>query len=249
MAEAVFITSAMPLQQLLDVRNFVFDIPLYQRPYQWTHVQTTQLLRDLHYGYKEQQRKPNSSYPVLLGNLVLLHQNSNDFRAAAECSTPRWWSDTVHFCDVIDGQQRLTTLCILYAALQHELLQHDGILEQERANQLRKRFVANSRLLQTANPKFSKWFGMIIKGPSKGLHDLLEEKNRIADGSTERTNARLILKWLKSAEFGDKHLMGLQGFLDYLDQHVFLTMTLTAKMDLAFRTFTSLNYSGEASCV
>lgn len=248
MPVAVFITAALPLQRLLDVSNFLFDIPLYQRPYQWTHVQTTQLLRDLHYGYKEQKQKPNCSYPVLLGNLVLLHQKSSDFRAAAESSTPLWWSNTVHFCDVIDGQQRLTTLCILYAALQHELLQHKGDLEKEKAKQLRKRFVTNRLLLQTANPKFGRWFGMDIEGLSKGLDGLLDDKRRSADGGTERTNARLILKWLKSADFGDEHLMGLQGFLDYLDQHVFLTMTLTAEMDLAFRTFTSLNYSGEASC-
>lgn len=73
--------------------DFEFVIPDYQRPYSWGTEQALQLLDDLNGAI---DRDPDE--PYFLGSLVLVRDNGR--RA-----------------DVIDGQQRLTTLSILFAVM------------------------------------------------------------------------------------------------------------------------------------
>lgn len=168
-----FMTAAIPLRELLEIKNFAFDIPLYQRPYQWNHVQTKQLLRDLHQGYLEHSRHPDRAHSVLLGNVVLLHQDKHDFQRAAQSRERCWWpvkgpkdANIVHHCDVIDGQQRLTTLCILFAALQHKLLENSEEKCTAIAKCLQSRFSSERLLLNNgSNLKIANWFGMYAAGP------------------------------------------------------------------------------------
>ena len=75
--------------------DFDFVIPHYQRPYAWETEQALQLLDDL-----EDALERNVEDPYFLGSLVLV--KPDDSNPAA---------------DVIDGQQRLTTLSILFSVL------------------------------------------------------------------------------------------------------------------------------------
>lgn len=265
-----FLTTAVPLQELLNIKTFAFDIPEYQRPYQWDAVQTTQLLRDLHYGYLEHQRQQGArAQPVLLGNLVLLHQNPAQFKEAEQTQHRQWWlpgssnqqNNSLHFCDVIDGQQRLTTLYILYAALQHLLLESGDDKNKELAQKLHGRFNSQRLVLKTSAEKFDSWFRMDTKGKHSGLHPLLKDKTVNSNSGQEKANAKIILTWLQSMfRLQQSALPGSQAgpinaahelvsFLEYIDRHVVLTLTVTAEMDIAFRTFASLNYSGEMAAV
>ena len=79
----------------------IFNIPNYQRPYSWKTEHCEQLLEDI----KENQKG------YFLGSLVLV-QNGNTKAG-----------DTTILFDTIDGQQRLTTLSLLYAAL-YEFLEN-----------------------------------------------------------------------------------------------------------------------------
>ncbi|MFF3878986.1 DUF262 domain-containing protein [Streptomyces sp. NPDC001978] len=74
--------------------DYDFRIPDYQRPYAWETEQATQLLIDL-----EEALERGNDEPYFLGSIVLVKANRN-----------------AH-ADVIDGQQRLTTLTILLALL------------------------------------------------------------------------------------------------------------------------------------
>ncbi|GAA5165876.1 DUF262 domain-containing protein [Ornithinimicrobium tianjinense] len=73
--------------------DYQFSIPRYQRPYSWGKDHALQLLDDLIGA-----NASDSTEPYFLGSLVLVNQG-----------------DVLH--DVIDGQQRLTTLTILLALL------------------------------------------------------------------------------------------------------------------------------------
>lgn len=73
--------------------DYAFRIPDYQRPYAWGEEQATQLLEDLIEALDR-----GTGEPYFLGSVVLV----KDSEAQA---------------DVIDGQQRLTTLTILLAVL------------------------------------------------------------------------------------------------------------------------------------
>ncbi|MDO6737374.1 DUF262 domain-containing protein [Wenyingzhuangia sp. 2_MG-2023] len=89
--------------------NYV--VPLYQRNYAWTDVEIHQLLRDIYENYIKDS---NSFY--FIGTLVVLKRKNGDF-------------------EVIDGQQRLTTLSLIAKKLDPTLntskLQYDSRPEVE----------------------------------------------------------------------------------------------------------------------
>ena len=74
--------------------DYLFEIPLYQRPYAWTTEQVDELLDDL---LNAMDRDAQS--PYFLGSVVLI-KNEGESRSA-----------------VVDGQQRLTTLSMLFCLL------------------------------------------------------------------------------------------------------------------------------------
>ena len=82
--------------------DFVYEIPAYQRPYAWTTEQTGELLEDLLTAVRGDG---DSDY--FLGSIVLIKDEGE----------PR--------AEVVDGQQRLTTLTILFCALR-ELIDDEG---------------------------------------------------------------------------------------------------------------------------
>ena len=74
--------------------SFFFEIPLYQRPYAWTTEHVDDLMDDLIDAMKR-----DSGAPYFLGSIVLI-KTDNDPRS-----------------EVVDGQQRLTTLTMLLCVL------------------------------------------------------------------------------------------------------------------------------------
>lgn len=85
----------LPLGKVFS-SDFDFAIPNYQRPYSWESQQALQLLDDLTEALDRAEDEP-----YFLGSLVLVKADDD---ASAE---------------VIDGQQRLTTLSLLLALLRH----------------------------------------------------------------------------------------------------------------------------------
>lgn len=87
----------------LTVREFLSDgqyvIPIYQRNYDWGERETLQLLEDV-----SDYAQKNSNQKYYIGSAVVFVRNVNG---------------TTYF-EMIDGQQRLTTLTILASLLKHE---------------------------------------------------------------------------------------------------------------------------------
>ena len=77
--------------------DYVFEIPPYQRPYSWEKEQVNELLDDLIWAAGD--KKPTDQPPYFLGSIVLI-KDPNYPKA-----------------DVVDGQQRLTTLTVLISVL------------------------------------------------------------------------------------------------------------------------------------
>jgi hypothetical protein len=78
--------------------DFVFTIPLYQRPYAWTTEQAEEMLEDFITFLGDDNEPIEEVNPYFLGSIVLIKEDTPD-------------------AQVVDGQQRLTTLTILLAAL------------------------------------------------------------------------------------------------------------------------------------
>jgi uncharacterized protein with ParB-like and HNH nuclease domain len=78
--------------------SYQFEVPDYQRPYAWGTEQTDELFNDL-LSAMQDARANGGMAQYFLGSVVLI-KNDRD---------PQAW--------VVDGQQRLTTLTMLFAAL------------------------------------------------------------------------------------------------------------------------------------
>ena len=89
----VFKASEFAMRAVFD-DDYLFKIPAYQRPYAWTTENADELLKDL---LKSLREAPED--PYFLGNIILIkHEDAPD-------------------SDVVDGQQRLTTLTMLLCVL------------------------------------------------------------------------------------------------------------------------------------
>jgi len=82
--------------------DFEFTIPAYQRPYSWDSEKAEALLNDLLSALGHENKASEDIEPYFLGCIVLIKDNSR-------------------YAEVVDGQQRLTTLTILLAALRASL--------------------------------------------------------------------------------------------------------------------------------
>ena len=112
--------------------NSIYTIPVYQRNYAWGSVEIKQLLDDIHNAFKK-----SSEAPYYLGSLVV-YRKGNAF-------------------EVIDGQQRLTTLHILAAALGCQV--KDNLHFQHR-----KESIQALQAIRSRNSHSSLMAGTIIEG-------------------------------------------------------------------------------------
>ena len=82
--------------------DYLFEIPVFQRPYAWTTEQVDDLLDDLIFAMSRDNEEP-----YFLGSVVLIKGDSPDSQ-------------------VVDGQQRLTTLTMLLCVLR-ELAEDEAV--------------------------------------------------------------------------------------------------------------------------
>ena len=92
-----------PIRKIFS-NDFNFKIPLYQRPYSWTTEQAGELLDDLiSFIGADTTANVDELSPYFLGSIVLIKDESQPD------------------AEIVDGQQRLTTLTILLSALRHTI--------------------------------------------------------------------------------------------------------------------------------
>ena len=98
-----------PIRKIFS-NDFNFKIPLYQRPYSWTTKQAGELLDDLiSFIGPDKNVSIDALGPYFLGSIVLIKDESQPD------------------AEVVDGQQRLTTLTILLSALRHTITTPDYV--------------------------------------------------------------------------------------------------------------------------
>ncbi|WP_276412414.1 DUF262 domain-containing protein [Haloarcula halobia] len=88
----------------------VFKIPKYQRGYAWDKKEVRDLLEDIEYSYEERTTEEGSNFSHYFGTIVMLDKGiqeseTNDFEAY----------------DIIDGQQRMTTVSVLMNCINEQL--------------------------------------------------------------------------------------------------------------------------------
>jgi len=112
-ASAAAITTRVPIGKLFDAsRDYIFNTATNVRGYEWTKKETEELLDDL-MDAAEQEREKDCDYE--LNQIVLI---------------PMEWDREAlglgNRYDVYDGQQRLVTLCLIFAGIRQFLLQFNN---------------------------------------------------------------------------------------------------------------------------
>lgn len=78
------------------ITNGTLVIPEFQRPYEWDTERVEQFVKDLEEIFRN-KKKDNDNFEYLIGNMVF-YQNNNE-------------------CQIVDGQQRIITLGIMFYVL------------------------------------------------------------------------------------------------------------------------------------
>lgn len=209
-----------PLAKIFS-SDFDYAIPSYQRPYAWTEVQAGELFSDLVDFFVKEK---DDTY--FLGSIVLI---KDEGRPHAE---------------VIDGQQRLTTLTILLAALTS---QFSGELRADFENYIREPGRASQGL--KPKPRLAlrerdrAFFAEYIQGLKLGELIALDPAQLENESQRNvRRNAEVMLQRLNASFDGDT--ARLCDFGAFLVQRCFLVAVSTPSQQSAFRVFSVLNSRG-----
>ncbi len=209
-----------PLAKIFS-SDFEYVIPSYQRPYAWTVDEASELFDDLYDFYKSE---PEEGY--FLGSIVLIKQES------------------VPYAEVIDGQQRLTTLTMLLSALA-------SILKGNRRDTLSKYIQEPGNEFEGLDPKprltlrerdkdfFSKYVQAL---KFKELSELDEKGLNNESQVNIQNNSRLFLKRIAKELHNDAQQ--IKEFVAFLLQRCFLVAVSTPSQQSAFRVFSVMNSRG-----
>ncbi|WQX58298.1 DUF262 and DUF1524 domain-containing protein [Helicobacter pylori] len=193
-----------------------FVIPIYQRVYSWEKEQCKQLWDDIIKTGGNDQIEGH-----FIGSIVFVHDgiyttNHNELL-------------------IIDGQQRLTTITLLFIALRDHLNDEDEFLEKFSRQKIRNRYLINS------NEKGDKKFKLILSEPDRDTLLSLIDKNKrkpIEPSVKIVENFKLFEEWI--SENTDK----LETIFKGLDKLMIVWIALKKEKDDPQLIFESMNSKG-----
>ncbi len=204
-------------------KKYVFSIPPYQRPYAWEEDQVQALLGDFLSYLEKDTSSVDDINPYFLGSIVLIKTKD-----AAEA-------------DVVDGQQRLTTLTILCSVLRE-------LVPPEYSEAFTSYLYDEANLLEgnensyrlTLRERDAKFFREYVQDKG-GLHQLLELGDTALSDSQKniRDNAKSLYNSIEAMLEQDRVRLA-----QFLIRRCFLVMVATPDFDSAYRIFSVLNDRG-----
>ncbi|QIZ35795.1 DUF262 domain-containing protein [Saccharopolyspora sp. ASAGF58] len=211
-------SNTVNIDKLFDKQNF-FKIPDYQRPFSWDIDNLSDLIDDLITAPRDAD--------YFLGTLVL-----------HTVSTERG----VHVYDVVDGQQRLTSLCILLACLRdsHAFTDSSDVRRQiqekiQQEKQSLSGIPARNRLRVRDLAAFDK----VVITPG-GTRDNTEIERAIGNGEQKyRTAVELFHRRLDSLSHPE-----VVNLAEFIVQRCVVVYLAASSFEEAFRLFTVVNDRG-----
>lgn len=199
--------------------DYCFSIPTYQRPYAWTTEQAGELFDDLNLAMGEGDAEDAS--PYFLGSIVLIKKTE---RPEA---------------DVVDGQQRLTTLTVLMCVLRDRM-------KKKKQEAVAQKYIceegdefAGTRDRYRLMTREQKFFADKIQkqGATKALPDV--------DPSEKEARRRILenAKYL-SKRVGELRAQRRRKLLTFMIQRCFLVVVEASDNLSAYRIFSVMNDRG-----
>lgn len=210
-----------PLSKIFS-SEFNYNIPSYQRPYSWTAQEAGILFDDLYDFYTNEDKEEN----YFLGSIVLIKQ------------------DDLPKSDVIDGQQRLTTLTILLSVIAHNL--SDSEDRNEFKNYINEKGIKSQGIKPKPRLKIRDRDNDFFKSYIQELKvdELIalnpEGQDTEAKGNIVK-NAQTLQKKIKEAFVNEDDIF---RFGSFLVQRCYLVVVSTPSQQSAFRIFSVMNSRG-----
>lgn len=209
-----------PLSKIFS-SDFNFYIPPYQRPYAWTEEETTELFDDL-YDFFLTEKVDN----YFLGSIVLIKE------------------DDAPDSEVIDGQQRLTTLSILISVIANALnSKHKALCERylkEEGNEIEGRAAIPRLHLRDKDQSF---FQKYIQ--SINIEKLVTIDPAALENESQRhiRNNCCVLKKCVDEVFSENK-ESLFSFIQFIVSRCYIVVVSTPTQQSAFRVFSVMNSRG-----
>lgn len=193
-----------------------FVIPIYQRVYSWEKEHCEQLWDDIIKTGGNDQIEGH-----FIGSIVFVHDgiyttNHNELL-------------------IIDGQQRLTTITLLFIALRNHLSDEDEFLEKFSRQKIRNRYLINS------DEKGDKKFKLILSEPDRDTLLSLIDKDRRKPSEPSlkiMENFKLFEEWIR------KNTDKLETIFKGLDKLMIVWIALKKEKDDPQLIFESMNSKG-----
>lgn len=210
-----------PLSKIFS-SEFNYNIPSYQRPYSWTTQEAGILFDDLYDFYTNEDKEEN----YFLGSIVLIKQD--DFPKS----------------DVIDGQQRLTTLTILLSIIAHNL--SDSEDRNEFKNYINEKGIKSQGIKPKPRLKIRDRDNDFFKSYIQELKidELVALKPEFQNTEAKANivkNAQTLQKKIKETFNNEDDIF---KFGSFLVQRCYLVVVSTPSQQSAFRIFSVMNSRG-----
>ena len=215
--------------------KFLFDIPDYQRAYSWNKDNLKQLIDDImdSIGLNKENNNVFEEYePYFIGSIVLCSKEYKD--------------DGSGLYDVIDGQQRLTSIIILIATIR-DLTKNEAYknilssLIYQKPNEL---MGIKESIRVRVRGKEAEFFKKYVL--TDGGTDLINEidEKEISEAKQNMLNAIRTFKEVFVDENGEVLESKLDEFTKYFLQKVVVVVITTDSFTSAFRLFNVINARG-----
>ena len=213
-----FETNTLTVGELFSGSN-VFRMPIFQRPYSWEEEKALELFGDIHQAMEKGDSHHAGEY--FLGPIIVASKGS------------------LAPLEVVDGQQRLVTLSVIFAILRDLLPQ--GLLQRELQESLRRPEQpgrglpeqARVRLRQSDHDEFEEW----VQRPG-GTLALPGEAN--SDSTDRLLNA---IKSIKD-DIGRVNNAYVEELARFILNNCYLVRIQAQNLDDAYVLFRSLNSRG-----
>ena len=224
-------SSQKSLREVFRPDDYQFIVPAYQRPYAWETNEATDLIEDLLEAFDV---NPGSEY--FLGSIVIVRKEGSPSS------------------EVVDGQQRLTSLTILLSVMRH-LIPVENDKDRRTLGELLQTESFNRKSLFLTLKKSDQefFYEMVIEesiseiNREAGIARLLE-LDRVLPSSQRciKNNALIFQDALQRriSDYQDNEYSFLRDFAEYLLRQVRIVIVASDSLDSAYKIFSTMNNRG-----
>lgn len=227
--EEPFKPLSLTIRQLFGNSDALYKVPQYQRPYKWTDEQVEKLWADIYESYE------NGEENYFLGSIITAKPRDNEKSA---------------YVDVVDGQQRLTTLMILFCVIRdlypeinkHAAHENHYAVDLDTINASISLHGKSSRLkLYTHLQNQSDFENLILNGDTKTLKKPFKYQIRTEEEPKYKfINTSLLFR----SKLEDLGLEQTALFINFLFNRVNIIRIDCTNRDFAIKLFQVLNDRG-----